>query len=128
MHGRFCFRATPRIHIPEFNFYTGASMSKSMRDLRSQVSECNSPARLRYPAFCIVNALQDTAQNGYNGAEQVLGTAVALMALCESSGLRLQDVLTRAGRMMNNAEAPFTAEVRSIRDYAKNEMSERSFG
>jgi hypothetical protein len=54
--------------------------------------------------------------------EQVLGTAVALMAMCQSAGVSVDDVMRKAMRMMGDVEAPFTAHLQAVRDYASNEL------
>lgn len=89
-----------------------------------QVALFNSPARLRVPAFAVIDALQKTkTQPG----TQVLAAAVALRAMCESANLPLNDVLVKAGRIMGDVEGPFTSHLQAVRDYARNELNKRSY-
>lgn len=91
----------------------------SRNGLADQIRLANNPARLRVPAFQIINALQQVRATG---GEQVVGTAVALIAMCESAGVPLTEVITRAARIMGDVEGPFTAHLQSVRDYARNEL------
>lgn len=85
--------------------------------IRDQIAFFSSPARLRVPAFRVIDRMQDRTPG-----EQLLGTAVALVAMSEAIGLPLNDLLTVAHNVMRDVEGPFTYHVQAIRDYAKNEI------
>ena len=91
----------------------------SSQSLRDQIALHSRPARLRQPAFAVINALQRV--NARPG-EQVLGTAVALLAMCQSAGVSIDDVIRKAMRMTGDVDAPFTAHLQAVRDYAANEL------
>lgn len=86
--------------------------------IRDQVAFFNNPARLRKPAFMVINRVQD-----FVPGEQILGTAVALIAMCETLNLPLQDVLTKAVRVLSDVDGPYTEQIKAIRDYARNELT-----
>jgi hypothetical protein len=44
--------------------------------------------------------------------------------MCESAGISMQDVLQIAGRVMRDAEGPFTSHVQAVRDFARNEIQQ----
>lgn len=75
-------------------------------------------ATVRRPAFNVIHRVQD-----FTPGEQILGTAVALTAICDAAGLPLSEVLTKAARIMHDAEGPFTSHIRAIREYAKGEFT-----
>ena len=85
--------------------------------LRDQIALLDNPARLRLPAFAVIDKL-DHMRPG----EQVMGTALALVVMCEAAGIPLSDVISKAERMCAPAEGPFTAHIQTIRDYAKGEL------
>jgi hypothetical protein len=87
--------------------------------LTDQVRLAASPARLRRPAFLVIDALQ---RSEVTGGEQILGTAVALLAMCESANVPLQDVLTRAANITADVEGPFTSHLQAVRDFAAKEL------
>lgn len=92
--------------------------------LRDQVALFNNPARLRVPAFMIIDRIQQAQSAGTRPGEAILATAVALIAMCESSGLKLDDVIFKASRVMADVEGPFTSHLQAVRDYARNELRE----
>jgi hypothetical protein len=59
----------------------------------------------------------------FTPGEQILGTAVALIAICQSANISLQDVMTTAQNVLADAEGPFTSHIQSIRDFAANEIA-----
>lgn len=73
--------------------------------------------RLQRSRNRVIERVQDSTPG-----EQILGTAVALMAMCESANVHLGDVLTFAGRVMHDAEGPFTSHVQAVRDFAAGEI------
>ena len=94
-------------------------MRFSRESLSDQIALHSTPSRLRKPAFAVINGLQGVdAKPG----EQVLGTAVALMAMCQSANINLDGLMTKARSIMGDVEGPFTAHLQSVRDYAANEL------
>lgn len=91
----------------------------SRHGLTDQVRLASSPARLRRPAFAVIDAIQRTQ---VTGGEQVLGVALALKAMCESANVPLDEVLTKVTNLMADAEGPFTSHVAAIRDFASQEL------
>jgi hypothetical protein len=86
--------------------------------VRDQIRFLANPARLRRPAFAVINKLQD-----FTPGEQMLGAAVALIAMCQGANISLHDVLTTAGKVLADTEGPFTSHVQAIRDYARHEIA-----
>lgn len=85
--------------------------------LSDQIALLNDPATLRVPAFQVINRLQF-----HRPGDQVVGTALALVVMCESAGVSLHDVITKAQRMTAAADGPFVAHIQAIRDYAAREL------
>lgn len=84
---------------------------------RDGISLLANPARLRVPAFQIINRMQHIRP-----AEQVLGTAVALVAITETLGVNLSDLMAQAKNVLRDVDGPHTAHIQAIRDFAANEM------
>lgn len=85
--------------------------------IADQLSFLCNPARLRQPAFSVISRVQN-----FTPGEQLLGAAVALVAMCESANINLGDVIARARNVMADTEAAHTSHVQAIRDYAANEI------
>jgi hypothetical protein len=96
----------------------------SRDQIADQVSLFNDASKLRVPAFAVIDRLQMTAEH-YTPGEQIIGTAVALIAMCQSANVNLQDVLTKASRALSDTEGPYSTHMRAIRDYAANELRGR---
>lgn len=77
----------------------------------------NTTQNVRVPAFQVLGRIEDA-----HPADQIMGVAIALVAMTEAVGLPVGDVLTRAQNMMADAEGPFTIHVQAIRRYAENEL------
>lgn len=86
--------------------------------VRDQIRFLCNPARVRVPAFRVIERIQDCTPG-----EQILGTAVALVAMTQSAGIHLDDVMRVAFNLMNDAEAPFTSHLKAVRDYAVGEIA-----
>ena len=86
--------------------------------VRDQLRFLANPARLRVPAFRVIERVQD-----HTPGEQVLATAVALIAMCQSANISLHDVLTTAGNVLADVEGPFTTHLQAVRDYAAGEIA-----
>ena len=94
-------------------------MSRYNEHIADQVALFNNPARLRVPAFSVIDALQRASRRP---GEQILATAVALIAMCESANLNFNDVVAKAIRVMADVEGPFTGQLQAVRAYAANEL------
>jgi hypothetical protein len=70
------------------------------------------------PAFKVIDRVQN-----FTPGEQMLGTAVALVAMCESANISLNDVIQQARNVMAHAEGPFTHHIQAVRDYAAQEVA-----
>lgn len=55
-------------------------------------------------------------------ANQLVGTALAIVAMSEAAGLDPHEVVCVAQRAMHHAEGPFTHQLQAIRDYAASEL------
>jgi len=77
------------------------------------------PEKLRQMAFRVISRTQDDPDL------QVMGTAVALVALTEATGTDMRSVIEIAERRMNDLDGPFTSQIGAIREYAKNEIGRR---
>jgi hypothetical protein len=86
--------------------------------VRDQMRFLANPARLQRPAFAVISKLQD-----FTPGEQILGAGVALIAMCQSTGMSLQEVLTISARVMADTEGPFTSHIQAVRDYARHEIA-----
>lgn len=86
--------------------------------VRDQLRFLCNPARVRIPAFNVINRVQD-----HTPGEQLLGTAVALIAMCEAANINLSDVVGNARNIMAHAEGPFSSHVQAVRDYAAGEIA-----
>jgi hypothetical protein len=76
-------------------------------------------ARLREPAFLLIDRLQRV-----DPADQLRALSLAFVAATEAAGLDPHEEVTRARRMMRQAEGPFTEQVQAIRDYARSELGQ----
>lgn len=92
----------------------------SQNGLADQVRLCADASKLRRPAFLVIDAIQNNTQSS-NG-EKVVATMVALIAMCESSGVPFDDVFQKAINFTRDVEGPFTAHLQAIRDYARDNL------
>lgn len=88
--------------------------------VRDQLRFLCNPARVRVPAFKVISRVQD-----HTPGEQILGTAVALLAMCQSANISLNDAIESARNVLSHAEGPFSSHVQAVRDYAANEIGRR---
>jgi len=100
------------MRLPRFRF--------SPQNVRDQIAFFANAADLRRPAFAVIDGLQLT--HAKPGA-QILGAAAALIAMCESANIPLNDVLVKATRALNDVEGPYSTHIRAIRDYAAHEIA-----
>lgn len=88
--------------------------------LADMVTGINNAGRLRVPAFAVIDRIQN-----YSPGEQVLGAAVALVAMAEAARIDLPRLMSMAHNVMADIEGPFTYHIQAIRDYAKHELTRR---
>lgn len=92
----------------------------SQDGLADQVRLCADASRLRKPAFLVIDALQSDEKS--TGGEKIVGAMVALLAMCESCNVPLDDVVAKAMNFMRDVQGPFTYHLQAVRDYARNEL------
>ena len=100
-------------------------MALSLNGLSDQVRLASNPQKLARSAYLVIDRLQ---QSEASGGEQVVATAIALIAMCQSSGVPLGDVLAKASNLVGPADGPFSPYMRALRDYATNELREEVIG
>lgn len=88
--------------------------------VRDQISFFASPDVIRRPAYTVLDRI-----DGMAPGEQMLATAVALVAMCGACHLDPHALITRANRLMKQADGPFTYHIKAIREYAANELLKR---
>lgn len=86
--------------------------------IRDQLRFLCNAARLRLPAFMVIQRI-DMCTPG----EQILGTAVALVAMCEGASININDVMANAQNVIGDAAGPFTSHVQAVRAYAQGELA-----
>jgi hypothetical protein len=89
--------------------------------IRDQLWTTWLPENIRRSAFKCINRMQDRPH------EQIVGTAIALLAMCEAAGVDMRRVIEAAERHLNDVESPFNSTIKAIREYARNEIT-RSYG
>lgn len=94
-------------------------MTASTQSIREHVSLFSSPARLRAPAFRVIDRMDGRVAP----AEQVLGTAVALVAMAQAIGIDTRSLIQRAENVMRDVDSCDAEHVKAIRDYARNELA-----
>jgi hypothetical protein len=92
----------------------------SINGLADQVRLCADASKLRRPAFLCIDSMQNNTQS--NGGEKIVALAVTLLAICESTGVPIDEVIWKAQAMTRDAEGPFTAHIQAIREYAANHL------
>lgn len=55
-------------------------------------------------------------------ANQLVATAIALVAMAEAAGIDPFDAVVVAKRAMSDAEGPFTHQIQAVRAYAAEEL------
>lgn len=89
-----------------------------MHTIRDAITFSSDAARVRRPAFHVIDALQR-----HEPAVQMDALFVAAVAMSQSLGLDPHAMVTRAKRMLPDAEAAHTDHVQAIRDYARGELN-----
>lgn len=85
--------------------------------IRDRIGTPNLPA-LRRLAVRQINHVQGEAPS-----DQLLATALSLVAMSESIGLDPHELVATARRVMAHAEGPFTHQIQALRDYARGELT-----
>ena len=85
--------------------------------IRDQITFDPDLTFIRKAAFLVIDRVQ-----GMDPGDQLMGSAVAVVAMAEALGLDPHDLITRSQNAMGAVEGPFTHQVQAIRDYARNEL------
>lgn len=86
--------------------------------VRDQIRFISNLPRLRRAVFALLDRLQS-----FTPGEQVVGTAVALIATCQSANISLDDVITTARNVLAAAEKADDGHLGALRDFAANEIA-----
>tara|TARA_B100001939_G_scaffold343029_2_gene355099 strand:+ start:5147 stop:5419 length:273 start_codon:yes stop_codon:yes gene_type:complete len=73
-------------------------------------------ADLRRAAFRVIDRTQDKPEH------QILGTALALLSMCEATGTDIKHLLEIASRAAADVDGPFSSTIKAIKEYAKHEI------
>lgn len=84
--------------------------------IRDQITFAT-PPDLRVPAYRVIDRT-----DGFSPGQQLMGTALALVAMSEAVGLNPHELIVFAQNAMADVEGPFTYHIQAIRDYAKHEI------
>lgn len=96
-------------------------MTHAAHSIRDQISFLCSPAKVRVPAFQVINRL-----DGQAPGSQLMGAAVAVVAMAEAVGINPHDLITRANKCMSEVDGPYTTHIKAIREYAAGEIMRRT--
>lgn len=88
-----------------------------LHTIRDHIAWAVDAARLRRPAYHILDALQR-----HPPATQMDALFVLAVAMAEALGLDSHAMVSRAKRILPDAEGPFTEHLQAARDYAKGEL------
>lgn len=88
-----------------------------LHSIRDRLRFANSAAELRVPAFNILDSLQHN-----HPAVQMDALFLLAVAMADALGLDSHEMVTRAKRILPEAEGPFTDHLQAARDYAKGEL------
>lgn len=95
-------------------------MSFKSYTVRDQISFLANPAAVRVPSFQVINRL-----DGHSPGAQLLGAAVAVVAMAEAVGLSPHELIARAINCMKQVDGEYTYHIKAIREYAANEILRR---
>lgn len=93
------------------------SWETPLENIRSRLSAASASAPLRQPAWAIVDRLQF-----FPAEVQLDALWITAVAMAEAVGLNPHDMVSRAKRIIPEAEGPFTEHLQAARDYAKGEL------
>jgi hypothetical protein len=85
--------------------------------IRLRISAASSPAKFREPAFRVLDALQFSPPEVQLDALFLTAVAMSL-----TIGLDPHEMVTRAKRILPDADGPFTDQFAAMTDYAKGEL------
>ena len=90
-----------------------------LHSIRDAIAFSSGAAKLRHPAFAVIDALQHT-----HPAVQLDALFVAAVAMSQALDLDPHEMVIRARRILPDAEGPFGAgeNIGAIREYAKGEL------
>lgn len=74
------------------------------------------PERVRCATFRVISRTQD------DPATQIIGTALALQAMCDAVRIDIRELLENTDRRKDDLDGPFTVTFRAIEDYARQEI------
>ncbi len=86
--------------------------------LRDRVSWFSPQSTLRVPMIKVIDAIQD-----YPGEVQILGSALALYALCKGTGVDYIEVMQMIERMERDIDSPYSNQFKAMMAYAKGELN-----
>lgn len=89
-----------------------------LHTIRDRLRFAASAAKLRSPAYTILDTLQR-----FHPAVQMDALFVLAVAMAETLGLDSHEMVTRAKRILPEAEGPFSEQLQAARDYAKGELT-----
>jgi len=90
-----------------------SSVAASARTFSSTRGEVE---RLQEASFQVINRLQHLPPHN-----QVQGTALALVAMCEALNINIHELVRQARRAADHISA-YDPRIKAIRDYASNEL------
>jgi hypothetical protein len=93
-------------------------LTASASSTQLHLSLFSTPARLRKPAFIVIDRMDGRVAP----AEQLLGTAVALVAMAEATGTDIRSLIQIAERSMSDVNSCGAEHIRAIREYAAKEI------
>lgn len=88
-----------------------------LHSIRDRISFATSAAPLRVPAYRALDALQFS-----DPAVQLDALFLLAVAMSTVVGIDPHEMVTRAKRVLPEAEGPFTEQLQAAREYAKGEL------
>lgn len=85
--------------------------------IRDRISFATTAEKLRRPAFHAISALQS-----FPPEVQLDALFLAAVAMAEALRLDSHDMVSRAKRIMPDAEAAHTMHLQAVKDYARGEL------
>ena len=90
------------------------------QSIRDRARSTWAAENVRTAAFKVIDRMQGEPHY------QIVGTAVALVAMCEGAGIDMRHLIETAERHIGDVESPFTNTVEAIRSYARHEITRSS--
>lgn len=87
------------------------------QNIRDKLTDFSSPSSLRVPIFNIMSANQKE-----DSAVQILSPAIFLYVVAEEVGVSVGDLLTKAERIVKDADHVYSPHMRAIREYIRKEL------